>query len=89
MKSTGMVRAVDNMGRVVIPKEIRSQLQIENGIDSFEIFMDGDKVVMQKYRPACIFCNAVSNCLKFEGFNVCRDCIEKLKKEKDLTEQGL
>ena len=49
MKSTGMVRQVDKMGRVVIPKEIRAQLKIENNVDSFEIFMEGDKIILQKY----------------------------------------
>ena len=57
MKSTGMVRAVDKMGRVVIPKEIRKQLKVENDVDSFEIYMDNDKVVLKKYQPTCIFCD--------------------------------
>ena len=48
MKSTGMIRAVDKMGRVVIPKEIRRQLKVENDVDSFEIYMDGDKVLILK-----------------------------------------
>ena len=80
MKSTGMVRAVDKMGRVVIPKEIRKQLKVENDVDSFEIYMDGDKVVLKKYQPTCIFCDSLADSVQFEGYNVCKECIEKLYK---------
>ncbi len=86
MKSTGMIRAVDKMGRVVIPKEIRAQLQVENDVDSFEIYMDGDMVILKKYRPACVFCNSLAENVKFEGFTVCKDCIEKLYNIKDTAE---
>ena len=48
MSSTGMTRQVDKMGRVVIPKEIRAQLNIKNNVDKFEISVQGDKVILQK-----------------------------------------
>lgn len=86
MKSTGMVRAVDKMGRVVIPKEIRKQLQIENDVDSFEIYMDGDRVVLQKYQPTCIFCDSLSDSVEYNGYNICNSCIEKLIALKNKTE---
>jgi transcriptional pleiotropic regulator of transition state genes len=86
MKSTGMVRAVDKMGRVVIPKEIRRQLKVENDVDSFEIYMDGDKVVLKKYQPTCIFCDSLADSVEFGGYNVCTDCIEKLYNMKDKAE---
>lgn len=86
MKSTGMVRAVDKMGRVVIPKEIRKQLKVENDVDSFEIYMDGDKVVLKKYQPTCIFCDSLADSVHFEGYNVCKSCIEKLYAIKDEAE---
>lgn len=79
MKSTGMIRGVDRMGRVVIPKEIRAQLKIENDVDSFEIYMDGDKVILEKYRPTCIFCDALVDNISYEGYTVCKSCIEKLR----------
>ena len=47
MKSTGIIRPVDKMGRVVIPKEIRKQLKVENDIDSFEIYMEDDKIILK------------------------------------------
>ena len=51
MKSTGIVRPVDKMGRVVIPKEIRKLFKVENDVDSFEIYMEDDKIVLKKYQP--------------------------------------
>ena len=86
MKSTGVIRAVDKMGRVVIPKEIRRQLKVENDVDSFEIYMDGDKVVLKKYQPTCIFCDSLADSVEFGGYNVCTDCIEKLYNMKDKAE---
>ena len=79
MKVSGIVRPVDKMGRVVIPREIRNQLKIENNVDSFEIFMDGDNVILRKYQPTCIFCDSNGESIKYHGFNVCRECIEKMK----------
>ena len=78
MKSTGMIRGVDKMGRVVIPKEIRSQLNVENNRDYFEIYTDGDKVILKKYLPTCVFCGSNAESIKYEGYNVCKDCIEKM-----------
>ncbi len=85
MVSTGLRRGVDKMGRVVIPQEIRSQLNIESGVDSLEIYMDGDKIVLQKYRPTCVFCDSFINIINYSGYNVCEDCINKLEElKKDL-----
>lgn len=86
MKSTGMVRAVDKMGRVVIPKEIRKQLRVENDVDSFEIYMDGDKVVLKKYQPTCVFCDSLADSVQFGTYTVCKNCIEKLSVLKDKAE---
>ena len=83
MKSTGMIRAVDKMGRVVIPKEIRRQLKVENDVDSFEIYMDGDKVILKKYQPTCIFCDSIAaESVDMNGYAVCVICIEKLDRMK-------
>ena len=78
MKTTGIVRPVDRMGRVVIPKEIRNQLDVKNDVDSFEIYMEEDKVVLKKFKPSCIFCSSDENVIEFSGHNVCTSCIEKL-----------
>ena len=79
MNSTGIIRTLDNMGRVVIPREIRKQLDMTNGVDSFEIFMDGDNIVLKKHKPFCVFCKSREECIEFENQTVCKSCIEKLQ----------
>ena len=86
MKTTGMIRPVDSAGRIVIPKEIRKILQIESNRDSFEIFMEGDKIVLQKYRPTCVFCENLAESVELGGYSVCVNCIEKLNTLKAETE---
>ena len=68
MKSTGIVRKVDELGRIVLPIEMR-----------LEIYVDGDKIILKKYQPACIFCENTRDIINFKGKNVCPDCISKLK----------
>lgn len=78
MKSTGIVRSVDKMGRVVIPKEIRNQLDVKNDQDSFEIYMEDDAIVLKKHQPNCIFCGAANDCIDYNGKYVCGGCIRRL-----------
>jgi len=78
MKSTGVVRKVDELGRIVLPIEIRKTLDIQQK-DAIEIFIDEDKIILQKYQPACIFCNQVDDVVYFNGKRVCTACIEKMK----------
>ena len=78
MKSTGVVRKVDELGRIVLPIEIRKILDIKQK-DAIEIFTDNDKIILQKYQPACVFCNNIENIVYFNGKRVCADCVEKLK----------
>lgn len=79
MKSTGIIRGLDNMGRVVIPKEIRKFLDMTEGVDEFEIYMQDDCIVLKKHKPSCIFCADDENCIQFENQIVCKACIEKLQ----------
>ena len=85
MKPTGVTRPVDKMGRVVIPKEIRERLKIENDKDSFEIYTDGDLVVLKKYQPSCVFCHSLNDAVPYMGYSVCKECIEKLNECKENT----
>ena len=78
MKSTGVVRQVDQLGRIVLPKELRTILGIDVK-DSIEIFTDGDKIVLQKYQPACTFCNNANDVIYFNGKRICAECIAKIK----------
>ena len=76
--SNGIIRQVDKMGRVVIPKEFRDHLKVENEKDSFEIFLENDAIVLRKFQPTCVFCHRLGPSADYAGYNVCKDCIEKL-----------
>ena len=79
MKSTGMVRKVDELGRIVLPIELRKSLDI-NVKDPVEIFVDNERIILQKYSPACIFCGNVDNVTFFNGKRICADCLDSIKK---------
>ncbi len=79
MKSTGIVRKVDELGRIVLPIELRRNLDIEER-DPLEIYLDGDKIILQKYEPACLFCGSAQGLTNYRGKNVCRECARNLSK---------
>ena len=79
MKSTGIVRKIDELGRIVLPIEIRNTLDIKPK-DSIEIFVDDDKIVLKKYQPSCIFCRNSDYVTVFRGKLVCADCISAIKR---------
>ena len=78
MKSTGIVRKVDELGRVVIPIELRRTLQIEEK-DALEIYVDGERIILKKYEPACIFCGNAERVTIFKDKNICLDCLKSMK----------
>lgn len=78
MKSTGMVRRVDELGRVVIPKEIRSKLDIEEK-DPLEIYVEGSSIILKKFQTNCIFCGSTNNLIEYKDKLICTKCIENLK----------
>ncbi|MDI6601357.1 AbrB/MazE/SpoVT family DNA-binding domain-containing protein [Calorimonas adulescens] len=80
MKSTGIVRKVDELGRVVIPIELRRTLNIAER-DALEIYVDGEQIILKKYEPACIFCGNAKDVVNYKGKNICKDCLDELKKE--------
>lgn len=77
MKSTGIVRKVDELGRIVLPIELRRTLDIEVK-DALEIYVDGSQIILKKYEPACIFCGNAKNVIHFKGRNLCEDCLKEL-----------
>ncbi|MCT4607009.1 MAG: AbrB/MazE/SpoVT family DNA-binding domain-containing protein [Marinisporobacter sp.] len=79
MKSTGIVRKVDELGRVVLPIELRRTLNIKEK-DALEIYVDKDQIILKKYEPACIFCGQAKDITNFKGKNICPACIEELSK---------
>lgn len=78
MKSTGIVRKVDELGRVVLPIELRRTLSIAEK-DALEIYVDGERIVLRKYEPACIFCGNAEGVRSFRGKNVCPDCVDAMR----------
>lgn len=77
MKSIGIVRKVDELGRIVLPIELRRTLDIAEK-DSLEIYVDKDAIILRKYQPACIFCDNAKDILIFRGKNICPECMEAL-----------
>lgn len=77
MKSTGIVRKLDELGRVVIPMELRNKYDIKEK-DAIEIFVDGNSIVLKKYEPNCIFCGNSKNLVNFEEKVICEKCISKI-----------
>lgn len=77
MKATGIVRRVDELGRIVLPIELRRTLDIAER-DPLEIYVDGPSIILNKYQPACIFCGDSREITSFKGKNICMSCLKEL-----------
>ncbi len=78
MKSTGIVRKVDELGRVVIPIELRNKFEI-NEKDPIEIYVDGSSIVLKKYEPNCVFCGSSKKLVQYKEKLICSKCAAKIK----------
>ena len=78
MKSTGIVRKVDELGRIVLPVELRRTMDIVEK-DALEIYVDGNSIVLRKYRPSCIFCDSSRDLMVYKDKNICPKCLKELK----------
>jgi transcriptional pleiotropic regulator of transition state genes len=74
MKATGIVRRLDQLGRVVLPMELRRTFKIDDN-SPLEIFVDSDRIILRKYEPTCIFCGNAEEVVSFNGKNVCKSCV--------------
>ena len=81
MKSTGIVRRVDELGRVVIPIELRNKFGITEK-DPMEIYVDGSSIILKKYEPNCIFCGSSKKLIDYQWRLICEKCAEKIGKAK-------
>lgn len=89
MKSTGIVRKVDELGRITLPIDLRRTLDIktckEKGSlnkkdgDALEIFTDGYQIILKKYEPSCIFCGDARDVINYKGKNLCSKCINEIQ----------
>ena len=80
MKALGIIRPIDELGRIVLPVETRKMMDL-NPKDGVEVFIEDDKIILKKYRPSCIFCGEADGVIDFKGKKICRGCIEALKSE--------
>ncbi len=79
MRAIGCVRQIDKLGRLVLPSDIRKMLNIRDGSDSVEFFVDDNCVIIKKYRPACIFCNSPFNLVNYKDQSICESCVDEIK----------
>ena len=77
MKSTGIIRKLDELGRVVIPIELRNKFNITEK-DPIEIYVDGSNIILKKYENTCIFCGSTENLKEFKDKQICKKCLKKL-----------
>jgi len=78
MKSTGIVRKIDDLGRIVLPKEMRNCFGWTPGTP-LEMFTEGESVVLRTYKPGCTFCNSLQNLERHKGLLLCGQCIAEIK----------
>lgn len=79
MKGIGIVRKVDHLGRIVLPKELREVLSIQ-AHDGVEIFVDYDRIVLKKYNPCCIICTSTQGLFYFRDKIICQQCVSETAK---------
>ncbi len=77
MKSLGIVRKVDELGRIVLPIETRRRLELEPG-DGVEIFVEKDRVILKKYEPSCLFCGDADDIVIYKDKRICKNCLAEL-----------
>jgi len=77
MKATGIIRKVDELGRVVVPIELRNKLNI-NVKDEVEIYVDGSSIILKKFEPNCIFCGNTKNLIEYKDKLICKKCLENI-----------
>lgn len=85
MKNTGVVRKIDELGRIVIPKEIRRSFNINEG-DSLEIFTEEGNIILKKYTPGCHCCDEMEGLTEVLGLKLCTSCILVFNKSRSLID---
>lgn len=87
MKSTGIVRKVDELGRIVIPKELRKSFNVNEG-DPLEIYTDGDNIILKKYTPGCHCCKNTDNLIEVLGLKLCPSCLDQFNEYRKLVDKA-
>jgi transcriptional pleiotropic regulator of transition state genes len=79
-KATGIVRKIDDLGRFTLPMELRRTLNIQD-FDSLEVYVEGDRIILRKHEPACVFCGDADQVAQFKGKNICQSCLSMLTRD--------
>lgn len=79
MKSTGIVRKIDTLGRIVLPIELRRVMDLDIK-DPVAIFVEDDEIILKKYQPTCMFCDNATGLVTYNEKRICKSCLENLKK---------
>ncbi len=79
MKDTGIVRKIDEMGRLVLPKEMRTKMNINNG-DEIEFYAEDDRIILRKFEPSCLFCGSETMVTEYKGKRICAECLAEIKR---------
>ncbi len=79
MKSTGIVRELDSLGRVVLPMEMRKTMNIDKNTP-LEIYVEGDNIILHKYEPSCLFCGSSDELISYQDRKVCKACLAELNR---------
>lgn len=91
MKSIGIIRKVDELGRIVLPKELRDSFNIQGGAkgsgDPLEIFTDGDNIILKKYTPGCHCCKNTDNLIEVLGLKLCPSCLDQFNEYRKMIDK--
>lgn len=87
MKAIGIVRKVDELGRIVIPKELRKSFNVNEG-DPLEIYTDGDNIILKKYTPGCHCCKNTDNLIEVLGLKLCPSCLDQFNEYRKLVDKA-
>lgn len=79
MKPAGVVRKVDQLGRIVLPKSLRKRYQMNEG-DPVEILVQGDHIILERYRPKCVFCGSMEQVNEFKERSICNQCLTEMNR---------
>ena len=84
MKATGIVRKIDQLGRIVLPKGLRELYNIKENKTVMEIYVDGEEIILKKYDPSCVFCEEAKGVINFRRKLICKDCLQDIKESTQL-----
>ncbi|MBN1046218.1 AbrB/MazE/SpoVT family DNA-binding domain-containing protein [Clostridium botulinum] len=84
MKATGIIRKIDGLGRIVLPKEMRNIMNIVENETPLEIFIDEGNIILKKYNPGCHCCENMEDLVEVMGLKICPKCLEELNKAREL-----